>query len=94
MEIQLAETEVELTVVTRDEEHCAQLCGALEAHGYRVERLADLSYPAERPAAAAERDDLAVEVRDAALDDRRARRSPCSAAATRRSRRAGPPRRS
>jgi threonine dehydratase len=39
MNIHLAETEVQLTVVTRDEEHCAQLCRAMEAHGYRVERL-------------------------------------------------------
>jgi ACT domain-containing protein len=39
MNIHLAETEVQLTVVTRDEEHCAQLCRAMEEHGYRVERL-------------------------------------------------------
>ena len=39
MNIHLVETEVQLTIVTRDEEHCAQLCTAMEAHGYRVERL-------------------------------------------------------
>jgi threonine dehydratase len=39
MNIHVAETEVQLTVVTRDEDHCAQLCSAMEAQGYRVERL-------------------------------------------------------
>jgi len=39
MNIHLAETEVQLTVVTRDEEHCAQVCRAMEAQGFRVERL-------------------------------------------------------
>jgi threonine dehydratase len=39
MNIHVAETEVQLTVVTRDEEHCAQLVSAMEAQGYRVERL-------------------------------------------------------
>jgi len=39
MNIHLAETEVQLTVVTRDEEHCVELCNVLEAHGYRLERL-------------------------------------------------------
>jgi threonine dehydratase len=35
----VAETEVELTVVTRDETHCADLCAALEQRGYVLERL-------------------------------------------------------
>ena len=35
----LAETGVELTLVTRDEEHCGELCAALEAGGYEFERL-------------------------------------------------------
>jgi threonine dehydratase len=39
MNIHLAETEVQLTVVTRDEEHCAEVCRAMEAQGFRVERL-------------------------------------------------------
>jgi threonine dehydratase len=39
MNIHLAETEVQLTVVTRDEAHCVELCNAMEAHGYRLERL-------------------------------------------------------
>jgi threonine dehydratase len=39
MAIHVAETEVELTVVTRDEEHCAQLCAALAERGYSLDRL-------------------------------------------------------
>ncbi len=39
MAIHVAETEVELTVVTRDEEHCVALCAALEQRGYVLERL-------------------------------------------------------
>jgi threonine dehydratase len=35
----VAETEVELTVVTRDENHCADLCAALEQRGYVLQRL-------------------------------------------------------
>jgi threonine dehydratase len=35
----VAETEVELTVLTRNESHCAALCQALEARGYPLERL-------------------------------------------------------
>jgi threonine dehydratase len=35
----VGETEVELTVITRNESHCASLCEALEAHGYPLERL-------------------------------------------------------
>jgi threonine dehydratase len=32
--LDVSETGVELTVITRDDEHCAQLRSALEAHGY------------------------------------------------------------
>jgi threonine dehydratase len=35
----VAETEVELTVVTRDVDHCVALCVALEQRGYVIERL-------------------------------------------------------
>ncbi len=35
----VAETEVELTVVTRDDQHCGELCAALEARGYELDRL-------------------------------------------------------
>jgi threonine dehydratase len=39
MDIPVTETEVELTLVTRDEEHCRQLLSAMAEHGYTVERL-------------------------------------------------------
>jgi threonine dehydratase len=39
MAIHVAETEVELTVVTRNEEHCATLSAALEQRGYVLDRL-------------------------------------------------------
>jgi threonine dehydratase len=39
MEIQVSETGVELTVITRDEDHCLQLCSALEGRGYVLHRL-------------------------------------------------------
>ena len=39
MAIHVAETEVELTVVTRNEDHCGSLCAAMESRGYRVERM-------------------------------------------------------
>jgi threonine dehydratase len=39
MEIPVAQTEVELTVVTRDEEHCQRLLGAMADRGYAAERL-------------------------------------------------------
>ncbi len=39
MAVHVAETEVELTVVTRNEEHCGELCRALESCGYVLERL-------------------------------------------------------
>ena len=35
----VADTEVELTLSTRDEEHCAALLVALSEQGYEVERL-------------------------------------------------------
>jgi threonine dehydratase len=37
--LHVSETGVELTLVTRDEEHCLELIAALEARGYPVERL-------------------------------------------------------
>ena len=37
--LDVAQTEVELTVVTRNEDHCDALCEALKTHGYDVERL-------------------------------------------------------
>src|SRR5207253_10951600 len=39
MEIPVTETEVELTLVTRDEEHCRQLLAAMAERGYAVTRL-------------------------------------------------------
>jgi threonine dehydratase len=39
MAIHVAETEVELTVVTRNEEHCLALCAAIEGRGYALDRL-------------------------------------------------------
>jgi threonine dehydratase len=39
MQISVAETEVELTVITRNLEHCADVIDTLEAHGYPVERV-------------------------------------------------------
>jgi threonine dehydratase len=39
MEIPVSETEVELTLVTRNEEHCRQLLEAMADRGYVVERL-------------------------------------------------------
>jgi hypothetical protein len=32
-------TEVELTIVTRDEEHCRQLLAAMDKRGYPVQRI-------------------------------------------------------
>jgi threonine dehydratase len=37
--VSVAETEVELTLTTRDAEHCAEVVAALEGWGYPVERL-------------------------------------------------------
>jgi threonine dehydratase len=39
MDIPVSSTEVELTLVTRDEEHCRRLLGAMDEQGYVVERL-------------------------------------------------------
>jgi threonine dehydratase len=39
MDIPVTETEVELTLVTRDEEHCRRLLDAMAEGGYGVERL-------------------------------------------------------
>ena len=39
MEIQVTETEVEATLLTRDQEHCTEILEALRALGYLVERL-------------------------------------------------------
>jgi threonine dehydratase len=39
MDIPVSETEVELTLVTRDEEHCRQLLKAMAERGYATERL-------------------------------------------------------
>jgi threonine dehydratase len=39
MAVSVAETEVELTLTTRDAEHCAEVLAALEGWGYPVERL-------------------------------------------------------
>ena len=39
MDIPVAETEVELTVITRDQEHCALLLDQMRSWGYAVERI-------------------------------------------------------
>jgi hypothetical protein len=39
MSLSVGETEVELTLVTRDEEHCATLLEAMRRGGYSPERL-------------------------------------------------------
>jgi threonine dehydratase len=39
MDIPVSSTEVELTLVTRDEEHCRHLLGAMDQRGYVLERL-------------------------------------------------------
>ena len=39
MEIPVTETEVELTLVTRDEDHCRTLLDAMAERGYVVQRL-------------------------------------------------------
>jgi threonine dehydratase len=39
MQISVAETEVELTVITRNLEHCAEVIDTLQVHGYPVERV-------------------------------------------------------
>jgi len=39
MHIPVSETEVELTLVTRDEEHCEALVETMRSWGYPVERM-------------------------------------------------------
>jgi len=39
MDIPVSETEVELTLVTRDEEHCQRVLSTMAERGYTVERL-------------------------------------------------------
>jgi threonine dehydratase len=39
MDVPVSETEVELTLVTRDEEHCRSLLDAMEERGYKTSRL-------------------------------------------------------
>ena len=39
LHLSVAETEVELTLATRDREHCAELLATLEERGYAVERV-------------------------------------------------------
>ena len=39
MALPIGETEVELTLATRDEEHCAELRAALAARGYPAEAI-------------------------------------------------------
>jgi hypothetical protein len=39
MQVSVAETEVELTVATRDEEHCEALLAKLQDWGYPAERV-------------------------------------------------------
>jgi len=39
MDVPVAETEVELTLITRDQEHCSLLLDAMRSWGYEVERL-------------------------------------------------------
>ena len=35
----VSETEVGLTMITRDEEHCRRLLGVMAERGYKVDRL-------------------------------------------------------
>ena len=39
MDVPVTDTEVELTLVSRDEEHCLALVAAAQAAGFPVERL-------------------------------------------------------
>ena len=39
MDVPVSQTEVELTLVTRDSDHCLRLLAAMAEHGYEVERL-------------------------------------------------------
>jgi threonine dehydratase len=39
MNVPVTETEVEATLLTRDQEHCAAILEAMRSRGYEVERL-------------------------------------------------------
>jgi hypothetical protein len=39
MDVPVSESEVELTLAMRDQEHCRYLLAAMERRGYAVERL-------------------------------------------------------
>ena len=39
MDMPVTDSEIELTLMMRDQDHCAELVAALEAHGYPVERV-------------------------------------------------------
>jgi threonine dehydratase len=39
MDVPVTETEVEATLLTRNQEHCAEILGAMQSRGYVVERL-------------------------------------------------------
>jgi threonine dehydratase len=39
MDMPVTETEVEATLLTRDQEHCTEILEAMRSHGYVVERL-------------------------------------------------------
>jgi threonine dehydratase len=39
MDMPVTKTEIELTLMMRDQEHCTELVSALEANGYPVERV-------------------------------------------------------
>ena len=39
MDVPVTATEVELTLVTRDEDHCRQILAAMDEHGYTAQRL-------------------------------------------------------
>jgi hypothetical protein len=39
MDVPVTETEVEATLLTRNQEHCAQILDAMQARGYVVDRL-------------------------------------------------------
>jgi hypothetical protein len=39
MDVPVSETEVEATLLTRDQEHCAQILEAMRSRGYQVESV-------------------------------------------------------
>ena len=39
MDMPVTESEIELTLMMRDQDHCTALVAALEAHGYPVEKV-------------------------------------------------------